>query len=184
MEYNNTNDYWQHGYDPYKGMTDEECMTAGCLHSVCFIITFIVILSLCALLTGCTTTKYVTVPEVHERWHHSTDTIHETDSIIDRQTTIIRELDSAAMAKFGIRLQGLQRAWLVENSRLQRELSALRQTKTDTVIACDSVPVPYPVVKEVAARLSAWQKFRMHLGDILLIAGWVVIGLRIYRWLR
>lgn len=116
-------------------------------------------------LAGCKSGEnVVTVPEIHEHWHHTSDTIRQTDSIIDRQTTIIRELDSAAMAQYGIRLQGMQKAWLVENSRLQRELSALRQTKTDTVIERDSVPVPYPVIKEVKKPLTFFEKVLMGTG--------------------
>jgi hypothetical protein len=106
----------------------------------------------------------VTVPEIHEHWHHTSDTIRQTDSIIDHQTTIIRELDSAAMARYGIRLQGMQKAWLVESNRLQRELSELRQSKTDTVIERDSVPVPYPVVKEVKKPLNFFEKALMGTG--------------------
>jgi hypothetical protein len=30
MDYNNPNDYWQ-GYDPYKGLSDDERMQAGCM---------------------------------------------------------------------------------------------------------------------------------------------------------
>ena len=82
----------------------------GCL-------TFIIVGAMLLVLMifgSCTTTKYVTVPEVHEMWHHQTDTIHQTDSIIDRQTMVIREVDSAAMAEYGIQLKDMQRAWLVE----------------------------------------------------------------------
>jgi hypothetical protein len=116
-------------------------------------------------LAGCKSGEnVVTVPEIHEHWHHTSDTIRQTDSIIDHQTTIIRELDSAAMARYGIRLQGMQKAWLVESNRLQRELSELRQSKTDTVIERDSVPVPYPVIKEVKKPLNFFEKAMMGTG--------------------
>lgn len=125
----------------------------------------IVMIAAAVALAGCKGGESVlTVPEIHEYWHHTSDTIRQTDSIIDKQTTIIRELDSAAMAKYGIRLQGLQRAWIVDNSRLQRELSELRQTKTDTVIERDSIPVPYPVVKEVKKPLTMIEKGLMGTG--------------------
>lgn len=125
----------------------------------------IVMIVVAVALAGCKSGEsVVTVPEIHEHWHHTSDTIRQTDSIIDRQTTIIRELDSAAMARYGIRLQGMQKAWLVESSRLQRELSALRQTKTDTVIERDSVPVPYPVIKEVKKPLTMIEKALMGTG--------------------
>lgn len=125
----------------------------------------IVMIAAAVALAGCKGGESVlTVPEIHEHWHHTSDTIRQTDSIIDKQTTIIRELDSAAMAMYGIRLQGLQRAWLVDNSRLQRELSELRQTKTDTVIERDSIPVPYPVIQEVKKPLTMIEKGLMGTG--------------------
>jgi hypothetical protein len=136
------------------------------------------------LLGSCTTTKYVTVPEVHEHWHHSTDTIHQTDSIIDRQTTTIREVDSATMAKYGIQMKDMQRAWLIETNRLQRELSELRQTHTDTIHERDSIPYPVEVVKEVPAQPSWWQRFLMHVGGItssllLIVAVWWFVKKRV-----
>jgi hypothetical protein len=169
IDYHNPNDNWmQTGYDPYKGMNDVDRMTAGCLQGVAVIVAVILGLLLCALLSGCTTTKYVTVPEVHEHWHHSTDTIHKTDSIIDRQTTTIREVDSATMAQYGIQLKDMQRAWLIETNRLQREISELRETHTDTVHEHDSIPYPVVVVKQVPAQLSWWQQARLHLANIML----------------
>ena len=134
------------------------------LHSSLFTL-IIVMIVVAVALAGCKSGEsVVTVPEVHEHWHHTSDTIRQTDSIIDHQTTIIRELDSASMARYGIRLQGMQKAWLVESNRLQRELSELRQSKTDTVIERDSVPVPYPVVKEVKKPLNFFEKAMMGTG--------------------
>lgn len=167
MDYNNPDDYWQ-GYDPYKGMTDDEHMLAGCLHVVGGFIVIFIMLLLCALFGSCTTTKYVTVPEVHEHWHHSTDTIHKADSIIDHQTTTIREVDSATMAQYGIQMKSLQTAWLIQNDRLQRELSELRQTRADTIHVHDSIPYPVEVTKEVPAPLTWWQQARMGVGGIVI----------------
>jgi hypothetical protein len=133
---------------------------------------------------SCTTTKYVTVPEVHEYWHHTTDTIHQTDSVIDRQTMTIREVDSATMARYGIQMKDMQRAWLIETNRLQRELSELRQTHTDTIHERDSIPYPVEVVKEVPAQPSWWQRFLMHVGGItssllLIVAVWWFVKKRV-----
>jgi hypothetical protein len=132
------------------------------------ILAVIITCLLMAILSSCTTTKYVTVPEVHEHWHHSTDTIRQTDSIIDHQTTTIREVDSATMAQYGIQMKQMQWAWLIETNRLQRELSELRQSHTDTIHERDSIPYPVEVVKEVPAQLSWWQQARLHLANILL----------------
>jgi hypothetical protein len=174
----------QTGYDPYKGMNDVDRMTAGCLQGVAVIVAVILGLLLCALLTGCTTTKYVTVPEVHEHWHHSTDTIHKTDSIIDRQTTTIREVDSATMARYGIQIKQMQRAWLIESNRLQRELSELKQSHTDTIHERDSIPYPVEVTKEVPAPLTWWQQARLHLANVVLYLLLIILALKIYKmWL-
>jgi len=148
------------------------------------IIRIIQALLLLTAMGSCTTTKYVTVPEVHEHWHHSTDTIHQTDSIIDRQTTTIREVDSATMARYGIQMKDMQRAWLIETNRLQRELSELRQSHTDTIHERDSIPYPVEVVKEVPAQLSWWQRFLMHVGGItssllLIMAVWWFVKKRV-----
>lgn len=133
---------------------------------------------------SCTTTKYVTVPEVHEHWHHSTDTIHKTDSIIDHQTTTIREVDSATMAQYGIQLKDMQRAWLIETNRLQRELSDIRQSHTDTIHERDSIPYPVEVAKEVPAQPSWWQRFLMFVGGItssllIIVAVWWFVKKRL-----
>jgi hypothetical protein len=114
-----------------------------------------IILVLVGFLMSCTTTRVVTVPEVHEVHHHHTDSVFKRDSVIDHKTTTIRELDSAAMAQYGIKLERAERAWLIQTDRLQRELSELKEAKSDTVIQRDSVPYPVEVVKEVP-RKSTW----------------------------
>lgn len=96
--------------------------------------------------------EVLTVPEVHNFYHHNTDSVFINDSVIDHQTTIIKEVDSATMAQFGIQLERQQRAWLVQNDRLMKEISMLKQSKTDTVHIRDSIPVPYPVEKKVTAK--------------------------------
>lgn len=139
-----------------------------------YLLAITIALLLGLLLTGCTTTEYVPVPEVHEHWHHTTDTVRQTDSIIDRQTTTIREVDSATMAQYGIQMKDMQRAWLIETNRLQRELSELRETHTDTVHERDSIPYPVEVVKEVPRERSSAEW-------MLLIIGFLAIAWTIFR---
>ncbi len=125
------------------------------------------------LLTSCKSIpEPVVVERVRDVHHHHTDTIHKTDSIRDHTTTIIRELDSAAMSQYGIHLLSqAERAWLVETNRLQREVNQLRESHTDTLTVRDSVPVPYPVVeiKEVPRDLTWWQYTLMGVGALFLI---------------
>lgn len=128
---------------------------------------FAIILSV--VMVSCKTKEYVPVVE------HHTDTLrlvqHHRDSIYLHDSTFVREY-----------IQG-------DTVRIVTEMWHTKyrdRLKTDTIYRSrtDSVPVPYPVVKEVAAKLSAWQKFRLHLANILLMTVGLFVGLKIYRWLR
>jgi hypothetical protein len=181
IDYNNPNDPWLHnGYDPYKGLSDEERIKAGCMQSVAFIVMLIVGLALCALFGSCTTTKYVPVQQQHTEHHWNTDSVKERDSVHTENTTIIREVDSAAMAKYGIQMQNNQRAWLVLQREMENRLRELEHMTTQRDTVRDSVPVPYPVIKEVPAKLTPWQQFRIHMANILLylllIVGIIYVG--------
>ena len=136
---------------------------------------FIILLAV-GWLTSCTTTRVVTVPEVHEQHHWHTDSVIKRDSVIhDRQTTI-RELDSAAMAQYGIQLKQNEKAWMVSVAELRREVERLESMTADRDTVRDSIPVPYPVEKIVPAELSWWQQARIHLANILLY-GLVIVGI-------
>ena len=128
----------------------------------------LIVLSIAALSVGCTTTKYVAVPEVHTEYVHHTDSVYLVDSIIKEKETLIMQLDSAAMAKYGIQLKSLERAWLIKTAELERQLQNLTQITTDTVVVHDSIPFPVPVEKEVPADLTWWQQARLHIANILL----------------
>jgi len=169
------NDYYDpynmQGCDPYHGMTEEERMEAGCLHAAAFVVVFFIALLLCALMGGCTTTKYVPVAETHTEHHWHTDTVRERDSTHTERETVIREVDSAVMARYGIQMERNQRAWLVLQREMENRLRELehRSAQRDTVH--DSVPVPYPVEVEVPAELTWWQRARMSVGGV---AMWVL----------
>ena len=168
IDYNNPNENWmQTGYDPYKGMTDKERMKAGCLQGVAFVLIIIFALAICALLSGCTTTKYVPVIEhrtdtVRITQHHR-DSIYLSDSIyvsdFVRDDTVYRTVDR----------------W---------HTKYIERTRTDTIYQSrtDTIPMPYPVevVKEVPAKLTWWQQTRLYLANTVLVVlglvgiGWVV----------
>ena len=169
IDYNNPNDPWQHnGYDPYKGLSDEERIKAGCMQVVAFIVMLIVGLALCALFGSCTTTKYVPVAQQHTEHHWHTDSVKERDSVHTENTTIIREVDSAAMAKYGIQMQSNQRAWLVLQREMENRLRELEHMTAQRDTVHDSIPVPYPVEVKVPAELTWWQQTRLHMANILL----------------
>lgn len=168
-DYNNPNDMWRNnGYDPYKGLNDEERIVAAVLHIVYTCLGLLVAVLLCALLSGCTTTKYVPVTETHTEHHWHTDSVKERDSTHTDRETIIREVDSAAMAKYGIQMQANQRAWLVLQREMENRLRELEHMTAQRDTVRDSIPVPYPVIKEVPAKLTWWQQFRIHLANIVL----------------
>ena len=178
IDYNNPNDNWmQTGYDPYKGMTDKERMTAGCLQGACFIVVLFLALLLCALLGSCTTTKYVPVTETRTEHHWHTDSVRQRDSTHTERNTIIRELDSAAMARYGIQMESNQRAWLVLQREMEQRLRELEHTAATSDTVHDSIPYPVEVIKEVPAELTWWQRTQMYAGDVLLgIVGAAVLA--------
>ena len=132
-------------------------------------------------LCSCTTTRYMTVPEVHEQHHWHTDSVHTVDSVITEKETTIIQLDSAEMAKYGIQLKNAERAWLVKTRELERQIQQLVQLTQKKDSVHDTIPMPYPVevVKEVKKDLSWWQQTRMHIGGVVL---WL-IGIVAVVWL-
>lgn len=172
IDYNDPNEMWQHnGYDPYKGLNDEERMKAGCLQAVGIVGGIITALLICALFGSCTTTKYVPVTQQHTEHHWHTDTVRERDSTHTERKTIIRELDSAAMAQYGIQLRNAERAWLVQSREMESRLRELEHLTANRDTVRDSIPYPVEVIKEVPAELTWWQQTRLHLANILL---WVI----------
>lgn len=122
------------------------------------------------LLSGCKSIEYVPVETTHEIHHHHTDSIHEIDSVTKEIQTVIMQLDSDAMAQYGIRLKAAERAWLVKTSELERELQRIAQLRADTVHEIDSIPFPVPVTKYVERGLSFVEKSLMAIGALSLTA--------------
>ena len=135
-------------------------------------------------LCSCTTTRYVTVPEVHEQHHWHTDSVVKKDSAYHEKETTIMQLDSAEMARYGIKLEKAERAWLVKTSELQRQIERLEAMSADRDTVRDSIPKPYPVevIKEVPADLSWWQKMMMGLGVITIGIIVVIVVYRFGKW--
>ena len=120
------------------------------------------------LLLGCTTTKYVPVTETHTEHHWHTDSVRERDSTHTERETVIREVDSAAMARYGIQMESNQRAWLVLQREMENRLRELKHMTAQHDTINDSIPYPVEVIKEVPAKLTWWQQTRLHLVNILL----------------
>lgn len=128
-------------------------------------------------LTSCTTTKVVTLPEVHEQHHWHTDSVIKRDSVIHDRQTAIRELDSAAMAQYGIQLKQNEKAWMVSVAELRREVERLESMTADRDTVRDSVSVPYPVevTKEVPME-------RGKMEWVLILAGCIAIFV-VFLWI-
>lgn len=136
-------------------------------------------------LCSCTTTRYVTVPEVHEQHHWHTDSVHKTDSVIHEKQTTIRELDSAAMAQYGIQIRQNEKAWLVMSNELRREIERLEAMCADRDTVRDSIPKPYPVevIKEVPAQKTILERAVFFAGFISIMILILIIVSKIKKFL-
>lgn len=132
--------------------------------------------------TSCAT-KSVVVPEIHERVIHQRDTVYHTDSVVSKNTTIIQQADSAMMAAFGIRLNKMEKAWLVKQSQTTNSNSTATFISHKDSIFHDSIPVPYPKIEYKDKELNAWQRIMMQLGYGFLgvILGAIVLALWKYK---
>lgn len=164
MDYTNPNIPWMNtGYDPYKGMNDEERMNAGCMQATGIIIGAAIALLICLLFGSCKTTEYVQVPVVHN------DTLIQTkilkDSVWIKDSTHVSEKGDT------VRIHHWHTEFVKKEVR-----DTIYQSKTD------SIPYPVEVIKEVPADLTWWQKTRLYLANIMLVAllltGVVWIGKR------
>jgi len=133
---------------------------------------------------SCTTTKYVPVTETRTEHHWHTDSVRERDSTHTERETIIREVDSAAMAKYGIQMQANQRAWLVLQREMENRMREMEHMNAQRDTVRDSIPVPYPVevVKEVEKPLTWWQQARMFVGGIVIFGLIIFASVKIIRW--
>lgn len=134
-------------------------------------------------LASCKTTEYIPVTSEHTEHHWHTDSVFQRDSVVKESLTTVMQLDSAQMAKYGIRLEKAERAWLVKTQEMERIIQELmaKSEKKDTVH--DSVPYPQPIIKEVPADPSWGQRTLMNLGWAMLAviaAGivWVIIKIK------
>ena len=153
-----------------------------CWWSLLMMIAFLFVVAVMALVS-CTTTEYVPVVQTNTEHHWHTDSVHEKDSTYHEKTTTIMQLDSAAMAKYGIQLKSAERAWLVRTAELQRQIERLEAMTASRDSLHDSIPAPYPVevIKEVPKDLNWWQQFRLWLGNILLVVLVAFTGYGAYR---
>jgi hypothetical protein len=141
------------------------------------------VLVLLWLLTSCTTTKYIPVTSEHTEHHWHTDTVIQRDSVVKESLTTVMQLDSAEMARYGIKLKSSERAWLVKTAEMERIINELMAKSEARDTVRDSIPVPYEVMKEVPAELSTGQKGLMLVGIASLMALLIFIVYKLKRFL-
>lgn len=129
----------------------------------------IIILVAAAMLAGCRTTKYVTVPE------HHTDTVYQVkqmrDSIYLHDSTFVREYVKGDT---------------IFRDRDRWHTHYVERLTVDTFYQSrvDSVLLPYEVVKEVPRELTRWQRARIHMGELLLALIAAAAGFGLWRLKR
>ena len=177
MKYSDPQEAWYHGLK-------REPRGEGCLLSMLSVAFLILAVAMMLAFSGCTTTRYVPVEQQHTEHHWHTDSVKEHDSVHTEKNTVIRELDSAAMAKYGIQMERNQKAWLVLQREMEarmRELEHMTDTK-DTIR--DSIPIPYPVevTKEVPRERSTTEWVLILAGCIAIVVVfmWIVNKLKRY----
>lgn len=124
--------------------------------------TMIVIMAICCMLAGCTTTKYVPVVEHHTEYITKTDTFIQKDSIFCHDSTYIHDKGDTVLIE----------KWHTKYIDKWHET-----VRTDSFIKRDSIPVPYPVEK----KLTKWQQTKLDWGGEAIIA--VSLLLFIIIWL-
>ena len=177
MKYSDPEEAWYHGLK-------REPRGEGCLLSMLSVAFLILAVAMMFAFSGCTATRYVPVEQQHTEHHWHTDSVKEHDSVHTEKNTVIRELDSAAMAKYGIQMERNQKAWLVLQREMEarmRELEHMTDTK-DTIR--DSIPIPYPVevTKEVPRERSTTEWVLILAGCIAIVVVflWIVNKLKRY----
>ena len=168
IDYHTPNDYWQ-DHDPFKGMTDDERMKAGCLHGAALIIAAIVALLLCALLGSCKPQEHIVTIET-VRADTTYITRHERDSIHVHDSTHVSEKQRGDTI-------------FVEVSRWRTKFVERLNHDTIFIAHHDTVPRPYPVIQEVEKPLTWWQQTlqRIGLAALAVLLGWIAwIVIKLY----
>ena len=131
------------------------------------------------MMCGCKQVEYVPVVQTNTEHHWHTDSVIHQDSVVKESLITVMQLDSAAMAKYGIQLKQAERAWMVKTTELERQIERMMQLSASRDTVRDSVPVPYPVKEYVQKPLAWHQKTLMTIGLLTLMAIIIICG----RWL-
>jgi len=135
---------------------------AKCYKRIMWLVVVWLIVMVCLHLCGCKQIEYVTVEKVR------TDTTYVTkwqrDSVWLHDSILIRERgDSVLVEKWHTKY--------IETVRID----------TTFIATHDTIPQPYPVTKLVEKDLSWWQRLRLWLGNLLLLAILAAVGYGAWR---
>ena len=135
----------------------------------------VIVAALVLTMCSCTATKLVPIESTHTEHHWHTDSVVHSDSVIVDRETVVMQLDSAAMAQYGIQLKSAERAWLVRTAELERQIARMEALRATADTVKDTIQVPYPVevVKEVKQPKSALEKVIFGIG-VFSILGLVI----------
>ena len=122
------------------------------------------LIGLIALLFSSCASKKVIVPEVHERTILQHATIYHRDSVVSNNTTIIQQADSAMMARYGVRISRMDKAWLVKQDQDTRSASTVRFIMRKDSIVHDSIPQYVPKIVYVEKEEPWYEKVLVFLG--------------------
>jgi hypothetical protein len=149
-----------------KKLDPQDQMAAGCFRAVAIIAAFVIAMIVCSFFTSCKSIEYVPIIE------HHTDTLIKTN--VQRDSVYVH--DSVTVTQKGDTV--LMDRWHTKYVEKQVH-DTLYIAKNDTV------PQPYPVIKEVPAELSWWQQTRLHMSNILLwLVGIIGVAYIVRWWLR
>ena len=132
-------------YDVRKFIATHFLLGCGTVFSI------IIVLILCLFLCGCTTTKYVEVEKVRTDTTYITQ--HQRDSIWMHDSILVREKGDTVWFE----------KW--HTKYIEKQIRDTLYSATH-----DTIPVICEVEKEVAAKLSSWQKLLIKAGHLALAA--------------
>lgn len=115
------------------------------------------------LFLSCSSTKYIPIEKTKTVYQNRIDTIKQIDSIFNEKTTIIREADSSLVQQLGLKLKTNEKAILVLKKELEKQTHNKLESIHDTVLVKDSIPIPYPIEKQ----LTKWQQFKLDFSDVV-----------------
>ena len=132
-------------------MNNEQKAYKGCGWSL---IAFLFLLAAVLIFGSCTTTRYVTVPEVH------TDTLIVNKQ--QRDSVWLHDSIYTSEKQKGDTIFVEVRKWSTKyREKIVRD--------TTYISKVDTIAKPYPVPEYVEKKLSWWQRLRLHLGNIMLV---------------